>query len=244
MKEEDEDFQEIDDFHDFESILHDKLIDNKRVNQLLSKKPKFKQLVKESTERQQIEKEKKDLLDSHQKELRVLVLENEELIDQDQNHEKEIKLMKSEIETQTNINRLFNDRLTNKREDFKGYMEHLEQKKRQEEKKLSILENSLHKNKNMQRELAVLLKLTNQNLNNGVEFINFLKEMEVDHTMNDLMEQLGIYPPEEDIVRDKKVNETEDKEANKQTNEEKSEVTLREIRDILLNINKRKIANM
>ena len=56
----------------------------------------------------------------------MLVNENEELIDFEQNHENEIKHMKQEIETQTNINRLFNDRLSNKREDFKGYMEHLE----------------------------------------------------------------------------------------------------------------------
>ena len=67
----------------------------------------------------------------------------------------------------------------------------------------------------MQKELAVLLKLTSQKLNNGVEFINFLKEMEVDHTMNDLMEQLGIVPPEEEINKEEKAKDNSDKEIKK-----------------------------
>lgn len=111
-------------------------------------------------------------------------------------------------------------------------MEHLKLTKNSQVKKFEALQMNLDKIFYMQRELSIFLKMTNKNYTNGLQFLDLLKEIDGN---------AGIEQIQKDLRYDEDDEQLEDayEEKNKALKDEKVDLTLKDIRDILLNVNTR-----
>lgn len=111
-------------------------------------------------------------------------------------------------------------------------MDHLKVSKSSEVKKYEALQMNLDKIYYMQRELSIFLKMTSKNYTNGLQFLDILKEIDGNTGIDQIQKELrGDYDDEnlDDVYEEK--NET--------LKDEKVDLTLKDIRDILLNVNTR-----
>lgn len=111
-------------------------------------------------------------------------------------------------------------------------MEHLKVTKNNQLKKYEALQINLEKIFNMQKELSIFLKMTNKNYKNGLEFLDLLKDVDGNAGIDQIQKDLR-YEEEDDNLED--VYE----EQSKTVKEEKVDLSLKDIRDILLNVNTR-----
>lgn len=123
-----------------------------------------------------------------------------------------------------------------KREKYKAYMKHLQNEKENQMKKHEALKINLDKIYTMQKELSIFLKLTKANYSNGLQFLDVLKDIDGQSGMKDIGKQLiGKFEEEEEVEE-----EGDDFDVrNEKQKEEKVELTLKDIRDILFRVNNR-----
>lgn len=121
-----------------------------------------------------------------------------------------------------------------KRDKYNGYMKHLETEKENQVKKHEALKINLEKIYHMQKELSIFLKLTKANYNNGLQFLDVLKDIDGQSGIKDIQRQLiGKIDGEDDDEQDD-FDVKDDKER-----DQKVELTLKDIRDILYRVNNR-----
>ena len=147
-------------------------------------------------------------------------------------HLKAIEEIKKKIEQQEEIKKVYSEKVIEKREKYQLYMEHLKITKSSQVKKYEALQMNLDKIFYMQRELSIFLKMTNKNYTNGLQFLDLLKEIDGNAGIEQIQKDLR-YDEDEDAMDD--VYE----EKNKHLKDEKVDLTLKDIRDILLNVNTR-----
>ena len=115
-------------------------------------------------------------------------------------------------------------------------MKKLDDKKTHKQKEKETLKENLDKILQMQKELSIFLKVTNNKQKTGVEFLEEVKDIDEDEVFNNLKEKVMRDFENEDFNFN--FNKEEKNESNNQQNET---LSLKAIRDILFKVNKKVI---
>jgi hypothetical protein len=177
------------------------------------------------------------MLQSRQEQLRALEKEyekvkkqNEQYKIENKDHVQVIETIKDKITEQEEIKKVYSEKVMEKREKYKAYMESLKITKSSQVKKYEALQMNLEKIFYMQRELSIFLKMTNKNYTNGLQFLDLLKEIDGN---------AGIEQIQKDLRYDDEDQMEEAYQEKEELKDEKVDLTLQDIRDILLNVNTR-----
>ena len=86
--------------------------------------------------------------------------------------------IEEKIVEQSEIKKVFTEKLKEKREKYELYMEHLQLTKSNQLKKHEALQMSKDRIYQMQKELSIFLKMSHKNYSNGLQFLDLLKEID------------------------------------------------------------------
>lgn len=190
-------------------------------------------LDKRLKEKKRLLQSKQDTLERLEREYKKTKEKNLKYKQENTDHKQVIQTIKENILEQEEIKKVYSEKVREKREKYKLYMEHLEVTKNSQVKKFEALQMNLDKIFYMQKELSIFLKMTKKNYTNGLQFLDLLKDIDGNSGKDLLKHDLGGEDDDDDHMED--VFEEKDPALK----DERVDLTLKDIRDILLNVNTR-----